>query len=85
MIIQDIFEVGEIMESEEKDKKIVVLNADNCVIVGKTLNKNKIIMQMKRESDGSTGNCFVKLKEGMKSEFQTSKKLFPISTSQRKS
>jgi hypothetical protein len=63
------------MESEEKSKKIVLLNDDNCVIVGKTLNKNKIILQMKRAEDESTGNVFVRLMDDKKSEFQTSKQL----------
>jgi len=75
VVIKDLFEVGEIMESEEKDKKIVVLDGDNCVIVGKLLNKYKIILQMKREADESTGNVFVRLMDDKKSEFQTSKKL----------
>ncbi len=75
MTIKDLFEVGEIMEDEDKSKKIVVLDADNCVVVGKLLNKNKIILQMKRVDDSSTGNVFVRLMDDKKSEFQTSKKL----------
>ena len=75
MVIKDIFEVGDIMESEEKSKKIVTLSNDDCVIVGKVLNKNKIIMHMKRESDGSEGNVFVRLKDDAKEHFQTSKQL----------
>ena len=75
MVIKDIFDVGEIMEVEEKSKKIKVLDAENCVIVGKALNKNKIILNMKREEDGSIGNVFVKVTDGNKEYFQTSKKL----------
>lgn len=75
MVIKDIFDVGEIMESEEKAKEIEPLNGTNCVIVGKALNKNKIILNMKREIDESTGNVFVKVTDGDKQYFQTSKKL----------
>jgi hypothetical protein len=75
MVIKDIFDVGEIMESEEKAKEITPLNDDNCVIVGKALNKNKIILNMKRVEDESTGNVFVKVTDGNKEYFQTSKKL----------
>ena len=63
------------MEMEDKDKKIKVLDDNNCVVVDKALNKNKIILHMKREADGSTGNVFVYLKDEFHSEFQTSKKL----------
>ena len=75
MTIQELFEVGEIMEWEDKDKKIKPLDGDDCVITGKQLNKNKIIFHMQRASDGSEGNVFVKLKDGNKSDFPTSKKL----------
>ena len=71
-----MFEVGEIMEWEDKDKKIKVLDGDDCVIVGKILNRKKIILNMKRESDGSEGNVFTKLKdEDNKANFQISKKM----------
>lgn len=76
MKIKDMFEVREIMEMEDKDKAIKVLDDNNCVITSKALNKNKIILHMKRESDGSLGNVFVYLKEEHKSDFPTSKKLF---------
>ena len=75
MIIQDIFEVGDIMEWEDKAKSIKVLDDDNCEITGKVLNKNKIILHMKRLEDGSEGNVFVKLKDDSKDQFATSKKL----------
>jgi hypothetical protein len=75
MVIKDIFDVGEIMESEEKAKEIKPLTDSNCVVVGKALNKNKIILNMKREADESTGNVFVKVTDGNKEYFQTSKKL----------
>jgi hypothetical protein len=39
MVIKDMFEVGEIMEDEDKAKSIKVLDGDNCVITGKALNK----------------------------------------------
>jgi hypothetical protein len=70
-----MFVVREIMEMEDKDKKIKVLDDENCVVVDKALNKNKIILHMKRESDGSLGNVFVYLKDEFGKEFQTSKKL----------
>jgi hypothetical protein len=73
--IQDIFEVGDIMEMEDKAKSIAVLDGDNCVITGKVLNKHKIILHMKREADGSEGNVFVRLKDDMHDQFPTSKKL----------
>lgn len=75
MTIKDLFEIGEIMENEDKAKSIKILDGDNCVITGKILNKYKIIMHMKRTDDGSEGNVFVRLKEDKKSEFLTSKKL----------
>ncbi len=75
MTIQDIFEVGEIMENEEKDKKIKILDGDDCEITGKALNKHKIILHMKRLSDASEGNVFVRLKDDNREHFLTSKKL----------
>jgi hypothetical protein len=75
MLIKDIFDVGEIMEMEDKAKSIKVLDGDDCEITGKVLNKNKIILHMKRLSDGSEGNVFVKLKDDNKEHFPTSKKL----------
>lgn len=71
-----MFEIGGIMEMDEKAKSIKVLDDDDCVIVGKALNKNKIILNMKRASDNSEGNVFVRLKEKYESDFATSKKLF---------
>lgn len=71
-----MFEVREIMEMEDKDKKIKVLDDDDCRIMSKALNKNKVILHMKREVDGSEGNVFVSLKEEYKTDFATSKKLF---------
>jgi len=76
MTIQDMFEVGTIMEDEEKSTSIAVLDGDNCLITGKALNKNKIILHMKREGDGSEGNVFVRLKDEFHDNFATSKKLF---------
>jgi hypothetical protein len=75
MTIQEMFEVGEIMEWEDKNKAIKTLDGDDCVIVGKQLNKNKIIFHMKRDSDGSEGNVFVRLKDDHAKDFPTSKKL----------
>lgn len=75
MTIKDLFEVGEIMEWEDKATSIKVLDGDDCEITGKVLNKNKIILHMKRLSDGSEGNVFVKLKDGDKEHFPISKKL----------
>ena len=75
MVIKDMFEVGEIMENEDKAKSIKVLDDDDCVITGKQLNKYKIILHMKRESDGSEGNVFVRLKDEQKDQFPISKKL----------
>ena len=76
MTIKDLFEIGEIMEWEDKDKKIKVLDGDDCVIMSKALNKNKIILHMKRTDDGSEGNVFVRLKDDQQNQFATSKKLF---------
>jgi hypothetical protein len=75
MVIKDIFEVGDIMEWEDKAKSIEPLNGTNCEIVSKVLNKNKIILHMKRTADGSEGNVFVKLIDGNKEYFPISKKL----------
>lgn len=75
MIIKDIFEVGVIMEDEDKATSIKVLDDDDCEITGKVLNKKKIILHMKRLSDGSEGNVFVRLKDDHLDQFETSKKL----------
>ena len=76
MVIQDMFVVREIMEMDDKSKKIKVLDEDDCVITGKALNKNKIILHMKREHDGSEGNVFVYLKDEHHDKFSVSKQLF---------
>lgn len=70
-----MFEVGEIMEMEDKAKSIKVLDDNDCVITGKALNKNKIILHMKRTVDNSEGNVFVRLNEANARDFPTSKKL----------
>ena len=61
---------------DDKAKSIKVLDDSNCVITGKGLNKNKIILHFKREADGSEGNVFVFLKDNNREHFPTSKKLF---------
>jgi len=76
MLIKEMFEVGKLMEWEDKPKSIKVLDGDDCTITDKALNKNKIILHMKREVDGSEGNVFVWLKDEFADQFQTSKKLF---------
>lgn len=75
MTIKDMFEVGEILESEEKAKSIKTLSGDDCLITGKMLNRKKIILHMKRTGDGSEGNVFVALKPEFQTEFVTSRKL----------
>lgn len=75
MLIKDIFEVGIILEDESKAKDIAALTADDCKIASKVLNRKKIILHMQRESDGSEGNVFVRLKDEYEKEFATSKKL----------
>jgi len=80
MIVQDMFEVGEIMEWEDKDKKIKVLDGDDCLITGKMLNRKKIILHMKRTIDGSEGNVFVGLKNQFSDQFAVSKKLLGSKT-----
>ena len=47
MNIKDMFEVGEIMESEDKATSIKILDGDDCEITGKVLNRHKIILHMK--------------------------------------
>lgn len=74
--IKDMFEIGEIMEQEDKAKSIKALDDDDCVITGKALNKNKIILHMKRATDGSEGNIFVRLNDTYEKQFDVSKKLF---------
>ena len=76
MSIKEMFEVMNIMEMDDKSKHIKVLTGDDCQIVGKSLNKNKIILNMRRTEDGSEGNVFVYLKDEFKDQFATSKKLF---------
>ncbi|HYV33710.1 MAG TPA: hypothetical protein VE973_02585 [Candidatus Limnocylindria bacterium] len=76
MKIKEMFEVREIMEWEDKAKSIKTLDDNDCQIMSKALNKNKIILHMKRESDGSEGNVFVYLKDEFKDQFPVSKKLF---------
>lgn len=71
-----MFVVREIMEMEDKDKSIKVLDGDDCKIVSKALNKNKIILHLQREVDGSEGNVFVYLKEEFQDKFSISKSLF---------
>jgi hypothetical protein len=75
MNIQDMFDVGEIMEWEDKAKSIKVLDGDDCEITGKALNKNKVILHMKRLVDNSEGNVFVSLKDKFHDQFPISKKL----------
>lgn len=70
-----MFEVGEIMEWEDKATSIKSLDGDDCVIMSKAMNKNKIILHMKRESDDSEGNVFTRLKDEFKDQFAVSKKL----------
>lgn len=70
-----MFEVGEILEWEDKSKDIPTLSSKDCVITGKVLNKHKIILHVRRESDGSEGNVFVKLKEEFAADFPISRKL----------
>lgn len=71
-----MFEVREIMEMEDKAKSIKILDDDDCVIMSKALNKNKIILHMKRTADGSEGNVFVYLKDAHHDKFPVSKQLF---------
>lgn len=75
MFIKDIFDVGEILEWEDKDTSIKTLDWDDCKIVSKTLNRQKVILHMQRSSDGSEGNVFVKLREKHEDKFDVSKKL----------
>lgn len=74
MLIKDIFEVGVIMENEDKAKSIKLLTGDDCQITGKVLNRKKIILHMKRQEDGSEGNVFVKLKDECQDQFSVSKR-----------
>jgi hypothetical protein len=76
MTIKDMFEIGGIMEDEDKATSIKVLDDDNCIITGKALNKYKIILHMKRTDDGSEGNVFVRLKDEHSDKFLISKQLF---------
>ena len=76
MTIKEMFVVREIMEMEDKAKSIKILDDDDCVIMSKALNKNKIILHMKRKVDGSEGNVFVFLKDEFSDQFPVSKKLF---------
>ena len=64
------------MEMDDKAKSILALDDNNCVIVSKALNKNKIILHLKRAADGSEGNVFVYLKDNNREHFPISKKLF---------
>ena len=75
MIIKEMFEVGEILESEEKATSIKTLDKDDCLITGKMLNRKKIILHMKRVSDGSEGNVFVALKPEFQDQYAVSRKL----------
>lgn len=75
MKVKEMFEVGTIMEMEDKAKSIKALDDDNCEITGKVLNKHKIILHMKRMLDNSEGNVFVRLKDEFHDQFPISKKL----------
>ena len=72
--MKDIFEVGVIMENEDKAKDIKILSGDDCKITGKVLNKKKIILHLRRQEDGSEGNVFVRLKDGFQDQFPVSKR-----------
>ena len=61
---------------EDKAKSIKVLDDNDCVIISKALNKNKIILHMKRQEDNSEGNVFVYLKDEFHDKFSVSKQLF---------
>lgn len=76
MNVEEMFDVGGIMEMEDKSKKIPILSDDDCKIMSKQLNKDKIILHVQREGDSSEGNVFVKLKEQFHDQFMVSKKLF---------
>lgn len=75
MNINDVFVVGVIMEMEDKSKSIKVLDDNDCLITSKSINKNKVILHMVRESDGSEGNVFVSLREDHGNDFAASKTL----------
>jgi|GEM_PF-1774320 len=75
MVVKDLFDIGSIMEWEDKDKSIKILSDEDCEITSKSLNNRKIILHVKRAGDGSEGNVFVTLKESSKEHFATSKKL----------
>jgi hypothetical protein len=75
MTIKDMFEVGEILESEEKATSIKTLDKDDCLITGKMLNRKKIILHMKRVNDDSEGNVFVALKPEFQDQYAVSRKL----------
>jgi hypothetical protein len=75
MNIKDMFNVGEIMEWEDKAKSIKVLDGDDAKIMSKALNKKKVILHMQRQVDGSEGNVFVQLKDEYQDQFAVSKQL----------
>ena len=75
MDVKDMFNVGEIMEWEDKAKSIKVLDGDDCEITGKSLNRKKIILHLKRLVDDSEGNVFVQLKDEFADQFVVSKKM----------
>lgn len=75
MKVKDMFLVGEIMEWEDKDKSIKVLDGNDCIITGKLLNKRKIILHMKRVSDESEGNVFIRMNEKYENEIMVFKKM----------
>lgn len=75
MQVKDMFEVGKILEWEDKSTDIQTLSGDDCEITGKTLNRRKIILHMKRTSDGSEGNVFIVLKPEFQDQYDISRKL----------
>jgi hypothetical protein len=75
MEIKDKFEIGSILEWEDKSDKIAALDSDNCIIVNKAPNNKKVILHMKRESDDSEGKVFVRLKDEFAEDFPLFKKL----------
>ena len=80
MEIQKMFDIGVIMEPEDKAASQIDLSSDDCVIVSKGLNKNKVILHLRREKDGIEGNVFVRLKEKYENEFVISRKLLGSKT-----
>ena len=64
MKINEIFKIGDIMESV--DGRVPYLDRDNCQIINKTKNDDSVILYLKRNSDGEEGRAYLRVQDKFK-------------------